>query len=191
MRWMQHWTIGRDCLNSNFSLPFQLGCVLPDWFERHPIHRYSDNQDRFWDRVGKIRSMKSSAKREWYLGTIVHYICDYCTQAHNEEYYQLYRHRVYEVKAQKLFLKNHKEHKDTYIEYAKPHPIPHPTETIADLKAYLETTVQQLHNDIDQLNTPEWFTDERVMNLDIEYAYKLSTGMISSLKVHEHNQKKL
>lgn len=31
---------------------------MPDWFDRHPIHRWSDTKELFLDRVCRIPDMK-------------------------------------------------------------------------------------------------------------------------------------
>lgn len=108
MRWGEHWRISRDTYLPKKSLIFQLGSIMPDWFDRHPIHRWVDTKDLFLDRVCKVAEMKPGIKRDWLLGFTAHFICDYCCLAHNDQYYDLYRHRVYEVLSQKYDKKKRK-----------------------------------------------------------------------------------
>lgn len=196
------------------SLPYQLGCLLPDWFYRHPIHRTDESMDDFLMRAVRIRHMPDSPRRDWELGLLAHFICDYCTQAHNEEYYRFYRHRVYEVAAQKRIkafrVKRDAVHrqirelraagtadpeqiKDLRGQIPGPlrpfRPLPVP-ETLLDpetddvrfreeLHDFLTGQLEQQHREIRALGCEKWYTDERVMDLDILWARKILYAVLS------------
>ena len=88
MRWVEHWTIAKDALAPRKSPGFQLGSILPDYFERKPIHRWRDNRELFLEKVDRVCKMPPGFRRDWQMGTLAHYICDYCCMAHNDEYYR-------------------------------------------------------------------------------------------------------
>ena len=184
MRFVEHWTIGKDALSTRRSFAYQLGSILPDWFERKPIHRWKDNKDRFLKKASMVRELPPGFKRDWTLGTLAHYVCDYCCMAHNEEYYRYVRHRIYEVQSQKFFKREHKRNGlkiyRIRAEYL-PEP-PAPTGIFeADVAALVETWVGKLHERIDALNSPQWYRDERCMSLDIRYAHALLRALLTLL----------
>lgn len=177
MRWVQHWIIARVSLKSRRSLPYQLGSVLPDWFAIHPIHRTTESLDKFLDRAVKLRALPPGLRRDWYLGTLAHYACDYCTQSHNEEYYRFYRHRVYEVLAQDLIRAEYKKDPRRYdlkaglpVPAALTDPATAPEAFRRELKDFLLTQIDRLHGEIRDLHTEQWYRDPRVAELDIRYA---------------------
>ena len=179
MRWVEHWTIGKDVMGDEHGLFFLLGCIMPDWFERHPIHRTTETFEMIVNRAEKLRYGKG-IKHEWQLGTVVHFICDYCTQAHNEEYYDLYKHRVYEVMAQKYFKRQHKEDKTLHLRVKKidvPPALMDKNISSAmfenELHKLIEDQLKELHKRIAELESPKWYRDSKVMELDIIYSYKL------------------
>ena len=194
MRWGEHWRISRDVYYPDKSLFFQLGSILPDWFERHPIHRWVDTKELFLDRICKISRMKRGKRREWYLGTIAHYICDYCCMAHNEEYYNLYRHRVYEVLSQKYDKKKRKDG-DRRIEawmnrvgtklWMQDRGEVQAGNNLREKTGHaVELYTGRLHEEINALESSEWFRDPRVMKLDIEYSYGLLQTVMLILAEH-------
>lgn len=210
MRWGQHWRISGDTYLPKRSLIFQLGSIMPDWFDRHPIHRWVDTKELFLDRVCKVAQMKPGIRRSWYLGFIAHFACDYCTMAHNEEYYNFYKHRIYEVLAQKYDKKIRKEkpgHVKKWmnavdirmLQYAETQgeneagddagtnvtdPIMPDEASVLRKKACyaVETCTEKLHTDIAALHSPDWFRDRRVAELDIRYAYALLKVMIGLIE---------
>jgi hypothetical protein len=176
LRWIEHWIIGKDAFAPRRSLPYQLGTVLPDWFERQPIHRWQETRELFLDRAQKISAMPPGIRRDWYLGTLAHYLCDYCCMAHNEEYYRYYRHRVFEVQSQKYFLRVRKNRKNDIYQLEKSN-LPAPYETSGDIREdvsrLIESYTGKLHERIGVLGSECWFRDHRIMALDIRYAYGL------------------
>ena len=188
MRWVQHWIIGEHCLEARQSLPYQLGCLLPDWFERHPIHRVKESLARFLDRAEKLRHTPAGPWRDWLLGTLGHYLCDYCTLAHNEEYYRFYRHRVYEVMAQKYIQARVREDPRRWQQERAPE-IPEelldpnlPADRFREaLAAWLTEGLDQLRQQILALESPAWYRDERVAELDIRWAHRLLRGLLTIL----------
>ncbi len=185
MRWVEHWIIGRDVYGKGCSLAYLLGCIMPDWFERYPIHRRKESFDRFLDKAEEIRYMPRGLNRDWKMGNIIHFACDYCTQAHNDEYYDLYKHRVYEVMAQKYFKRVYKKEPDRYHEFEK---FQVPTNIIKneynkdafrqELRVFVEKQLNDLHRQIRDLASETWYTDSRIMELDIIYAYGLSAALL-------------
>lgn len=184
MRWVQHWIIGEHCLEGRRSLPYQLGCLLPDWFERHPIHRVKESFPRFLDRAERIRHLPAGPRRDWLLGTLGHYLCDYCTMAHNEEYYRFYRHRVYEVMAQK-YIKARVRKEPLCWQQEREETIPAelldpklPADRFREaLSAWLTEGLGRLRQEIEALGSPAWYRDERVAELDIRRAHRLLRGL--------------
>jgi hypothetical protein len=197
MRWGVHWRIGRDSLHGRESLMFQLGTILPDWFERHPIHRRKESLGLIAERIVRLREMQPGRKRDWYLGTVAHFLCDYCCMAHNEEYYRFYRHRVYEVESQKYYKRVRAERKPRYVaaqlrflEQAKRlHPALFDG-TLSDddfrgeMLDLINSAVLSLHRKIEALNTAEWWTDLRVAELDVRYSYYLIHAVLTALHAH-------
>lgn len=180
------WRIGRDSLHGRKSLIFQLGTILPDWFERHPIHRRKESLSPVVKRIVRVREMQPGRKKDWYLGTIAHYLCDYCCMAHNEEYYRFYRHRVYEVESQKYYKHVRKKRKPRYaaaqIRYMQQMRRVYPalfdgsaqgSAFSTELLELINTTVSELHRRIRELNCEKWWTDLRVAELDVRYSYRL------------------
>ena len=176
MRWVEHWTIAKDALAPRKSPGFQLGSILPDYFERKPIHRWRDNRELFLEKVDRVCKMPPGFRRDWQMGTLAHYICDYCCMAHNDEYYRYYRHRVYEVLSQKFF-KRQRRSGGTDIYRIRPQNLPAVPEPSGDLRTdtagLVEAYVKTLHERIAAFGSTEWFRDERCMDLDIRYAYGL------------------
>ena len=185
MRWVQHWIIGHNCRKGRRSLPYQLGCLLPDWFDRHPIHRTTESMEHVLDMAVRLRDCPPGPLRDWRLGVLSHFLCDYCTQAHNEEYYRFYRHRVYEVMAQKRILALRREDPEglARIDRAEPPP-PLPGRDAGDevfraaFRAFLLEELEHLHRAIRGLNSPCWYRDQRIMDLDIRWAHRLVWSML-------------
>ena len=176
MRWIEHWLIGKDAYAPRRSLPYQLGTVLPDWFDRHPIHRWQETRELFLDKALQVSAMPPGFRRDWYLGTLAHFLCDYCCMAHNEEYYRYYRHRVYEVQSQKYFLRVRKKRKKAIYHLEKTQ-LPEPGNASGDIRedvsGLIEAYVGKLHAQIKALDSDCWFRDHRIMALDIRYAHGL------------------
>ena len=185
MRWIQHWIIGEDCLRSRRSLPYQLGCLLPDWFHRRPIHRWDESADNFLRRAEKVRTMPRGAARDWNIGLLAHFLCDYCTEAHNEEYYRFYRHRVYEVMAQKRIQRLRAEDGEALRRIEPLEIPPELTDPAAGekafslaLRAFLTEKIGELRGGIRALGSAEWVRDERVADLDIRWAHRLLYALL-------------
>ena len=180
MRWVPHWIIGADCLPGRRSLPYQLGCLLPDWIDRHPIHRTDETLEIFLRRAEAARRLPKGALRDWRVGLLAHFLCDYCTEAHNGEYRRLFRHRVYEVRHQKRVLALRREGSPllTRIESVPVPPALLDPETGAEafqtaLRDFVAGELDALHAQIRALNSERWYTDRRIMDLDIRYAHRL------------------
>lgn len=197
MRWGVHWRIGKDSLHGRKSLAFQLGTILPDWFERHPIHRRKESFDLVLKRIGQLREMKPGIKRDWYAGTVAHYLCDYCCTAHNEEYYRFYRHRIYEVRSQDYFKAVREKRKTGYIadqmrfvqrmkrEYPALFDGSLPNDRFcAETAKLIRAVVQELHRRIQALHAKEWWTDLRVAELDVRYSYRLICTVLCILDAY-------
>lgn len=184
MRWVEHWFIGKDAYAPKKSVPYQLGTVLPDWFERRLIHRWKETREDFLERAQQVAGMPSGFRRDWYLGTLAHYLCDYCCMAHNEEYARYYRHRVYEVQSQKYFLRIRKRKKEA-IYHLKESELPSLPALSGDIRkdaaGLIEAYVGKLHERIDALGSDCWFRDRRIMALDIRYAHGLTAAVCELL----------
>lgn len=190
MRWVVHWRIGEAALAGRRSLAFQLGCVLPDWFELHPIHRREESGQLFLNRALSVRAMAPGWRRDYRMGTLAHFACDYCTMAHNEEYYNFYRHRIYEVLAQKYLIRRCKTDPSWFVSEAL--PLPAELGPSADDAAFrtalwdaVNTRVEILHEAIAALRAPEWFREERVAELDIREGWRLVSLVTRALEAGE------
>ena len=118
MRWREHWGIGRDALWSRRSLAFQLGTLLPDWFERKPKHKSELTLHRICMRIAIARQMWDGARKDFVMGTIVHYLCDYCTYPHEYCYEDYESHARHEIGAQRRYKELHRNLVAYYSEVA-------------------------------------------------------------------------
>ena len=196
MRWGMHWRIGRDSLTGRSSAVYQLGTILPDWFERHPIHRAEESLTRVLKKADRIRFMKRGIRRDWLLGTVMHYLCDYCCMAHGGEYYRFYRHRVYEVDSQIWFKQIHLQKRAFYMDeqrrfIAALPAVSHALSTTAmqmssagfqaELRRLILRTVAVRQSRIDALGSGQWWTDRHIMSLDVRCAYQLCGAVLHIL----------
>lgn len=77
--------------------------------------------------------------------------CDYCTEAHNDAYYEFYKHRVYEVRAQKYFHKERKKRIDRYLRFERLMPPIDLTKQEVD-----DDKFRELLGDFVKLHTKAW-----------------------------------
>lgn len=193
MRWGQHWKIGRDVLWSRKSIAFQLGTILPDWFERHPIHRVKESYDNILNRIDIALQMPAGIRRDFMVGTIAHFVVDYCCYAHSDVYYDLIRHRIYEVKSQKKYNREHSLKYETYMEmmpnlfeefkhnkFDEDSSQNHKYD-VDDIEAFINKYVAELLRMIELQNSKEWSRDENVMEFDTQYSYMVLYGVMSML----------
>ena len=126
--------------------------------------------------------MRNGFARDWKLGVLAHFICDYCCMAHNEQYYDLYKHRVYEVLSQQVYekLRYGDAFNNILMEYGTAEYDLTSFETAESEAAFkdalsqmIEHYLRELHSRIEGLECYEWHRDERVVCLDIAYAYAL------------------
>ncbi len=183
MRWVVHWIVGEAALRGRRSLAFQLGCLMPDWFELKPIHRWRESGSKFLDRAERVRSMPDGWRRDWLLGTLAHFACDYCTMAHNEEYYRFYHHRAYEVLAQNYLIRRCRENA-RWLQTG-PAEMPAVLTSSADASAFRQALsvwvldhTDALHEKISELHTAKWYQDERVAELDIREGFLLASELV-------------
>lgn len=190
MRWGVHWRVAKAALKDRRSLAYQLGSVMPDWFETRPIHRWKESGKKFLDRAEKVRRMRRGWRRDYLMGTLAHYVCDYCTMAHNEEYFRFYRHRVYEVLAQNCLNRRCREDRDWFEgeRSTVPAVFRDPgTDDVTFREALTELVTEHtdaLHGRIGLLQTAgwEWFRDERVAELDIREGWHLTSALVQILE---------
>jgi len=179
MRWIVHWKVGQAALHGRRSLAYQLGCVMPDWFEIRPIHRWKETGKKFLDRAVLVRRMKPGFRRDWLLGTLAHYACDYCTTAHQEEYYRFYRHRVYEVMAQRYFLRRSRKKPNWFVSGPAGVPEALRDPRVSDrafreaLSAWIASHIDALKERISERVSDAWYEDEKTAELDIRESYLL------------------
>lgn len=187
MRWGEHWRISKDCLEPRKSLVYQLGSILPDWFNRHPVHRWNDTKDLFLERAYRVRKMEEGLIKNWNLGVLSHFVCDYCCMAHNEAYYELYKHRVYEVNSQKLYKElrlSSNENKNRWMHYEVKYNSSELKKSKSeedfkrDMSLMIEFYLNELHTRINNLGSEKWYKDDRIMELDIKYSYALLNRFI-------------
>lgn len=194
MRWIQHWKIGTECLgssNGSTSIAYQLGTIMPDWFEKQSPHTINKSLDIVLDRISILcRLPKSDIRRQFMLGTVVHFLTDFCCYSHTEQNYKKWiYHRIFEVKAQKLYC-SQKTYKyilnmdDFYNEFIQQCPK-------SDFGVYYYDTYKNIANFIDYYKdtiqyryiTPhiKWYYDETIMNKDTYCAYNLIYGVLALL----------
>lgn len=191
MRLIQHWKIGKDCMGRYSSLAFQLGTILPDWFERKTMHRIDESLDLILNRLNIISRMPEGIKRDFMLGTVVHFITDYCCFAHVGNHYNNWIvHRIYEVKSQKLYC-----NQDTYnyilnMDNLYNKFIQEVTLTdnmYINIEIYLHYIKNRLQY---RYITPnmKWYRDTNIMNTDIIYAYNMVYGILMLLGEFDANK---
>ena len=176
MRWVQHWCIGRDIKGHNASLVFKLGTILPDWFEISTPHKIETTFDMVLHRIMQVSKMTRGYKRDFLLGTIVHYIADYCCYAHLEgNYLDCIHHRQYETKSQRLYLKQNKYNyilsmNNMYHEYTKHTDL----YTVEDFIRYYKDKLIRRK----RVNDIAWFNNVDVMKEDTFLAYNMLYGVL-------------
>ena len=187
MRWIEHIGIGNECLGRK-SLPYTLGLVLPDWFERNKKHVWYVKLENISKRLYLIKTMKDSNLRDYYLGTIIHYICDFCCTAHNHNYTNYVRHLVYEFISQKYYVSSNLERvlyikhditQSKYINYIN---------KIKNAKSFysFDFFFQRFiirflirnHAKKSKYYSKYWYLDKRLIKLDIISAYELASLVI-------------
>ena len=109
MRFKQHWLIAKDIAGDKANLAYQLGSIFPDYFERLHRHTMSCMLESIHKRIDKIQRMPDGLRKQYLMGTVMHYMCDFCSYAHNDDVYNKWiRHRLYELNEQRFFLKHRK-----------------------------------------------------------------------------------
>lgn len=185
MRWKQHRMIGKDCFCNKPSLFFVIGCCAPDVLDFYRTHRAKETLDIFVKNSTKIRKMRNGFIKDYCIGVLSHYICDYCTQAHGEEYFRFFRHRVYEVQMQKYYLKNYNEFYN--LPNNNPIIIPQILKVpglndelfVEKFRIFLEKYLLERNEKVKALESSKWYIDHRIMALDIYYSYCLLSAIMT------------
>lgn len=112
MRWREHFDVGKQVLWNRNSDAYKLGLLLPDWFERKHWHRTEDTLDMIVNRIEMTRKLEWGTRRDFVLGTIVHFLCDYCTYSHENMYNDFTAHAKHEIDGQKWYLRKRKRNSD-------------------------------------------------------------------------------
>lgn len=163
MRFISHWNIARDVAGEKSNLVYLLGSIFPDYVERFTRHRTNESLDIIEDRINQISSLKDGVKKQYLIGTVMHYLCDYCCYAHSDKYFELIHHRIFECKEQKFHIKNSR---DIYIKRMNRF-----IEQYENID--LQTFIKERNEYIEQLNIPKWWKDFQIMELDLSMAYCL------------------
>ena len=175
MRWIEHWKISKMVLRRK-SLCYQLGSILPDWFERRPRHTMEHSLDRVLKKIEKVQTMKNGRRRDYLLGTIMHYLEDYCCFAHNDnEYTKWYKHRVFEVQSQKYF----REHYKYYL------PLIDNLQD-KDFCEFITKTVRKMEKYVYNLHNENWERDVRIIKCNIEFAFYLTNGVLDLIEENNY-----
>lgn len=172
MRFYSHWNIARDVAGENSNLAYLLGSIFPDYFERLTRHRTYESLDKIEERIRYINSMEDGIKKQYLMGTVMHYLCDYCCYAHSDCYFEWIHHRIFECSEQKFYKYNSK---DKYIQRMNEFR----THTNVDVSKYLDRRNQY----IAKLNSDKWCKDKRIMKLDLFTAYSICGYMYDQMNV--------
>ena len=165
MRFRAHYGIAKDIAGEDATIFFLMGALFPDYIERHRIHRTYESLPLIRRRIVHIHGMRDSALKEFMLGTVMHYVCDYCCYSHGEKYYEVVHHRIYE-NAEQEFYRNNPELRVKCLKRAKNYYEKHDKTNLINMLASREQKIKAL-------NSVTWWTDERIMEIDLYYAYAL------------------
>lgn len=84
-----------------------VGSVAPDLRCVLPSHRITTTGKRFIRRLYKVKNFKSGYRRSFWMGVILHYVCDYFCLAHNSDKIKSgLGHTMYETELNR-FIKEH------------------------------------------------------------------------------------
>lgn len=157
----------------NRTFRFRFGSVGPDWIKRSPIHRKEETFEQVMEWYHNLPQMDDK-QRNLYQGYICHFICDYCTFAHGERYYDLLGHRIYEVQMQKYFLSHREQISRKYMKYRDSRENLYNSlseQEKNNLSDYIFQYLEKLEKKNMSYGNPKWFQDQRIMKNDIWAAY--------------------
>lgn len=165
MRFVEHYNIAKEVSGGHYTIPYLLGSCLPDWFERFRLHRTKESLDIILNRIELVKKMQPGVTKDYLLGTIMHYLCDFSCYAHSDKYYDFLHHRIFEVKEQKYFKHVFRKPYMTRARffYNKYHNKQH----------FIEKVVMKHDITIENLNCKKWWNSKEIMKIDLVYAYRL------------------
>lgn len=170
-----HMAIAADVFGWNENEWLRFGSVAPDWFLPKPIHVLDKTYYKRVDRIlCKLR--RNFVTNKLFIGIICHYICDYCTYAHESKYLDVVGHRKYEVNLQEYFFENWVQIKRWYKRYCDSDRALYEKYEINDIDSLNKNIVQileKLREKNDSENDLEWWNNEAIMKRDILMAYRL------------------
>lgn len=161
MRFYSHWNIAKDVAGENSNLAYLLGSIFPDYFERLTRHRTCESLSKIEERIRYIDSMKDGLKKQYLIGTVMHYLCDYCCYAHSDRYFEWIHHRIFECAEQKFYSKNSR---DKYIQRMNTFCEKHKD---IDVSKFIKKRIKY----IEDMNSKKWWIDKHIMKFDLSTAY--------------------
>lgn len=176
MRWVEHYGIGKGSYGKGAPLMYKLGCLMPDWFERNKHHTYSETKEAFIDKVKTCLNELGEHKKDYVLGTIVHYICDYFCTSHDDTYSEYYKHARFEIMSQSYY-KGLREMFDDNFGAGGRKVVGHDQISIKSteqLVKYLEQQIRNMKNEVAEYWTSDWFKSSEISRINIEYSYSVS-----------------
>ncbi len=184
MRFREHYGIAKDIAGKEASFFFLMGSLFPDYVERHRIHRTDETLDLIKKRLHRALHTKNKIIKDYLLGTCMHYICDYCCYSHGDKYYEMVHHRIFENAEQAFYcnrpdirLKCLKNARRFYDKYKPENLSVSDSETFRAKSVKMRIKLDHLLSKricrIENLHSKEWWIDERIMEIDLYYAYAL------------------
>ena len=184
MRFQEHYGIAKDVAGKDATFFYLMGSLFPDYVERHRIHRSEETLELIKRRIFRAKNSKSRVVNDYLLGTCMHYICDYCCYSHGDKYYEMVHHRIFE-NAEQLYFKKNSKARVKYLKNAKKFYQKKILDCLSDkTEDYSVKNAKMIRKNIDEalssrlkrierLNSVHWWTDERIMEIDLYYAYAL------------------
>ena len=167
MRFREHFGIAKDVAGEKAGFFYLTGSLFPDYVERHRIHRSDETLGLIKKRIYRIQHTSNPLVKDYLLGTVMHYMCDYCCYSHGDKYYEMIHHRKFENAEQDYFCKHSRK---KYLINAEAF---YRKNRDKNKKLSIEKTLKRRENYIENLNSTHWWSDERIMKADLYYAYAL------------------
>ena len=167
MRFREHFGIAKDVAGEKAGFFYLMGSLFPDYVERHRIHRSDETLGLIKKRIYRIQHTSNPIVKDYLLGTVMHYMCDYCCYSHGDKYYEMIHHRQFENAEQEYFRKHSRK---KYLINAEAF---YRKNRDKNKKLSIEKTLKRRAKYIENLNSTHWWSDERIMKADLYYAYAL------------------
>ena len=182
MRWRQHLGITRDSAGNRCNTALLLGSILPDWFERKNHHTTELVADKIFARCKFVSKLKHGFRRDFVIGTILHYAHDFVCCPHDVKYDDYLHHAIYEVSLQRYYLKYSSKNRRYSLE--SEHSIAGILNTSDKMDAVeiiktFTSIAHSVHKAAVKSNS-EWYLDEGIMYIDTMIARQLSYWLLKN-----------